>query len=231
MAAQREDEKVESRARDVQSAASSKKVGDKKSPDKKSGDKKADIKKAALKLFLMAGYDGTSVDDIAGEAGTAKQTVYAHFRDKETLFRTLVSDLANGLETPNLSNYDRERLTVREYLNQIADSYFGQLDSREYYSFLRLIVAESVKFPGLSELYVYKVVELNNQILTTFLAANRELRFKDPAATAKIFRGALASHAMIQNVLLPDRPVQPEERAVFIQTLIEMVIASGTPRD
>ena len=180
---------------------------------------------------MSAGYDGTSVDQIASEAGTAKQTVYAHFRDKETLFRTLVSDLANGLETPNLSSYDRERLSVRDYLNQIADSYFGQLDSREYYSFLRLIVAESVKFPGLSELYVYKVVELNNQILTTFLAANRELCFKDPAATAKIFRGALASNAMIQNVLMPDRPVQPEERAVFIQTLIDMVIASGTARD
>ena len=193
-------------------------------------DKRSSIKRAALKLFLRNGYEGTSVDDIAADAGVAKQTVYSHFRDKETLFRTLVGDLANGLESPNLSNSDRERLTVRQYLEQIAASYFGQLDSREYYSFLRLIVAESVKFPGLSELYVYKVVELNNQILTTFLAANRELEFKDPAATAKIFRGALASHAMIQNVLMPDRPVKAEDRAVFIETLINMVVASGKPR-
>ncbi|MBS1991094.1 MAG: TetR/AcrR family transcriptional regulator [Cyanobacteria bacterium SZAS LIN-2] len=194
------------------------------------GDKKNSIKRAALKLFLRNGYEGTSVDDIASDAGVAKQTVYSHFRDKETLFRTLVGDLANGLESPNLSSADRERLSVRQYLEQIAESYFGQLDSREYYSFLRLIVAESVKFPGLSELYVYKVVELNNQILTTFLAANKELEFKDPAATAKIFRGALASHAMIQNVLMPDRPVRVEDRAAFIETLIDMVIASGKPR-
>jgi len=193
-------------------------------------DKRGSIKRAALKLFLKSGYEGTSVDDIAAEAGVAKQTVYSHFRDKETLFRTLVGDLANGLESPSLSSADRDRLTVRQYLTQIAATYFGQLDSREYYSFLRLIVAESLKFPGLSELYVYKVVELNNQILTTFLAANRELEYKDPAATAKIFRGALASHAMIQNVLMPERPARPEERAVFIETLIEMVIASGKPR-
>jgi len=193
-------------------------------------DKKSSIKRAALKLFLKNGYEGTSVDDIASDAGVAKQTVYSHFRDKETLFRTLVGDLANGLESPNLSNSDRDRLTVRQYLEQIAASYFGQLDSREYYSFLRLIVAESVKFPGLSELYVYKVVELNNQILTTFLAANRELEFKGPAATAKIFRGALASHAMIQNVLMPDRPVRAEDRTAFIETLIDMVVASGKPR-
>jgi AcrR family transcriptional regulator len=194
------------------------------------GEKKNSIKRAALKLFLRNGYEGTSVDEIASDAGVAKQTVYSHFRDKETLFRTIVGDLANGLESPNLSSADRERLSVRQYLEQIAESYFGQLDSREYYSFLRLIVAESVKFPGLSELYVYKVVELNNQILTTFLAANRELEFKDPAATARIFRGALASHAMIQNVLMPDRPVRGEDRAVFIETLIDMVIASGKPR-
>jgi TetR/AcrR family transcriptional regulator, mexJK operon transcriptional repressor len=194
------------------------------------GDKKSSIKRAALKLFLKSGYDGTSVEDIAADAGVAKQTVYSHFRDKESLFRTLVGDLANSLESPNLSNRDRDRLTVREYLTQIAESYFGQLDSREYYSFLRLIVAESVKFPGLSELYVYKVVELNNQILTTFLAANSELKFEDPSATAKIFRGALASHAMIQNVLLPERPVKQEDRAAFIETLINMVVKSGVPR-
>jgi AcrR family transcriptional regulator len=193
-------------------------------------DKKSSIKRAALKLFLKAGYEGTSVDEIAAEAGVAKQTVYSHFRDKESLFRTIVGDLANSLETPNLSNSDREKLTCRQYLEQIAASYFGQLDSREYHSFLRLIVAESVKFPGLSELYVYKVVELNNQILTTFLAANKELEFKDPSATAKIFRGALASHAMIQNVLLPDRQVPVPEREAFVETLIDMVVASGKPR-
>jgi AcrR family transcriptional regulator len=193
-------------------------------------DKKASIKRAALKLFLKSGYEGTSVDDIASTAGVAKQTVYSHFRDKETLFRTLVGDLANSMASPNLNTSDRDRLSVRQYLAEIAGSYFDQLDSREYYGFFRLIVAESVKFPGLSELYVYKVVELNNQILTTFLAANKELEFNDPAATARIFRGALASQAMIQNVLMPDRPVHPEDRTVFIDTLIEMVVASGKPR-
>jgi AcrR family transcriptional regulator len=194
-------------------------------------DKKGSIKRAALKLFLKAGYEGTSVDEIAFDAGVAKQTVYSHFRDKETLFRTLVGDLANGLESPNLSSSDREKLSVRQYLTEMAASYFSQLDSGNYNSFFRLIVAESVKFPGISDLYVYKVVELNNQILTTFLAANKDLEFKDPAATAKIFRGALASHAMIQNVLMLDRPVRPEEeRASFIDTLIDMVVASGKPR-
>ncbi len=191
-----------SAAMDGSAAAMRRSGGDSFLP--RQSDKKTSIKRAALKLFLKSGYEGTSVDDIASEASVAKQTVYSHFRDKESLFRTLVGDLANSLGTPNLSSTDRDGLTCRQYLEQIAASYFGQLDSREYYSFLRLIVAESVKFPGLAELYVYKVVELNNQILTTFLAANRELEFKDPAATAKIFRGALASHAMIQNVLMVD---------------------------
>jgi hypothetical protein len=46
----------------------------------------------------------------------------------------------------------------------------------------------------------------------------------------RTFVGDLASHAMIQNVLMPGRPVRHEERTAFIETLIDMVVPSGKPR-
>jgi AcrR family transcriptional regulator len=46
---------------------------------------------AAVDLFARNGFEGTSVDDIAGLAGVSKQTVYSHFGSKENLFGLSVS--------------------------------------------------------------------------------------------------------------------------------------------
>src|SRR5215218_8412221 len=46
---------------------------------------------AALKLFLKAGYDGTSMQAVADEAGVTKPVVYACFNSKDELFRSLLS--------------------------------------------------------------------------------------------------------------------------------------------
>ncbi|MFF0264136.1 TetR/AcrR family transcriptional regulator [Kribbella sp. NPDC004536] len=58
----------------------------------KSPAKRAAIVAAATKLFLDQGYERTSVDAIAAEAGVGKQTVYGHFGDKEQLFLAVVEE-------------------------------------------------------------------------------------------------------------------------------------------
>ena len=46
---------------------------------------------AALKLFLRTGYDGTSMQAVADEAGVTKPVVYACFESKDDLFRSLLA--------------------------------------------------------------------------------------------------------------------------------------------
>jgi AcrR family transcriptional regulator len=46
---------------------------------------------AALKLFLQTGYDGTSMQAVADEAGVTKPVVYACFESKDDLFRSLLA--------------------------------------------------------------------------------------------------------------------------------------------
>jgi AcrR family transcriptional regulator len=46
---------------------------------------------AALKLFLQRGYDGTSMQAVADEAGVTKPVVYACFDSKDDLFRSLLA--------------------------------------------------------------------------------------------------------------------------------------------
>jgi AcrR family transcriptional regulator len=49
-------------------------------------EKRAAILDAAKRLFPTSGFEGTSMDAIAADAGVSKLAVYSHFRDKETLF-------------------------------------------------------------------------------------------------------------------------------------------------
>lgn len=53
----------------------------------------ADILAAARKLFASEGFDATSIDDIAANAGVAKGAVYHHFDSKEEIFTRVLEDV------------------------------------------------------------------------------------------------------------------------------------------
>jgi AcrR family transcriptional regulator len=48
---------------------------------------------AGHKLFGSRGFEATSIDDIAAEAGVAKGAVYHHFKSKEEIFTRVLDDV------------------------------------------------------------------------------------------------------------------------------------------
>ena len=57
------------------------------------------IASAALALFSRDGYERTSVDAIAAEAGVSKRTIYNRYGDKENLFLSVLWDTYNAMMT------------------------------------------------------------------------------------------------------------------------------------
>lgn len=55
-------------------------------------DKQKQILSAAKSLFLKYGFHGSSMNQIAKEAGVTKLTVYNHFHDKTTLFTCAIAE-------------------------------------------------------------------------------------------------------------------------------------------
>ena len=53
--------------------------------------RRPEVLDAALKLFLKGGYDGTSMQAVANQAGVTKPVVYACFNSKDELFRALLA--------------------------------------------------------------------------------------------------------------------------------------------
>ena len=62
---------------------------------------------AALVLFARDGYERTSVDAIAAEAGVSKRTVYSHYGDKENLFLLVLRETHDTMRSGSRDIVDR----------------------------------------------------------------------------------------------------------------------------
>ena len=59
--------------------------------------KRAAILDAATNLFTRQPYDMVKMEDVAALAGVSKMTVYSNFRDKESLFETIIGTISDGM--------------------------------------------------------------------------------------------------------------------------------------
>jgi AcrR family transcriptional regulator len=60
-------------------------------------ERQASILRAAARAFAHAGYAGTSMDDVAAEAGVSRLIVYRHFASKEELYRAVLEQVRDRL--------------------------------------------------------------------------------------------------------------------------------------
>lgn len=59
--------------------------------------KRAQILAAAAKVFRETGYDRSSMNDVAAEAGADRATVYYYFKDKNEIFHAVITDAIQHL--------------------------------------------------------------------------------------------------------------------------------------
>jgi AcrR family transcriptional regulator len=60
-------------------------------------ERRAQIARAAATAFVRAGFDGTSMEDVAAEAGVTRLIVYRIFESKEELYRAVLEGVAQRL--------------------------------------------------------------------------------------------------------------------------------------
>jgi len=77
----------------------------------------------ALKLFAERGYQATTMDDVAAEAGFTKPIVYQHFTSKEALHTELVTTVAERL-LQRLQVASSSANTPRELVEAAFQVYF-----------------------------------------------------------------------------------------------------------
>ena len=126
-------------------------------PQSASERKRAEITRAALELFLRDGYERTSVDAIAAEAGVSKRTVYNHFGDKENLFLSVVQDtfswmigFVDEIIERSLGDVTEPSAVEPALVAGLLELARTVTQLPERAALIRLIIAEAPRFPVLA---------------------------------------------------------------------------------
>ncbi len=146
------------------------------------------------------------MEEVAREAGVAKQTVYKHFGSKAALFREIVEGIAGDLLTPVSVPALRETdpgpalsALARRFVTLVVDPVSVRL--------YRLLVAEASRFPELAEPIFHAGPDRLVRELSAFLdraAAAGRLAVGDSRMAAEQFFGALRGNIQLRAAFSAD---------------------------
>lgn len=87
----------------------------------KNNERKQELLKIAYNMFLMKGYDNTSIDDIINEAKIAKGTYYYYFESKEETLEEVINMMIND-EVTSAKEILKMPISIPEKLVRIITS-------------------------------------------------------------------------------------------------------------
>ncbi|MFB0526322.1 MAG: TetR/AcrR family transcriptional regulator [bacterium] len=170
------------------------------------------ILSAAKRVFSRKGYEATTMEDIASEAGFGKASLYFYFKAKEEIFLNLIKD---GLERQRnlLKEVISSRLSSVEKLEAVLSKFFEHVwENRE---FMRIVHSESQKLYAttLKDVRSYIVREHRNTMegITSIVRdgiKSGEFREVEPTLAAASFMGIVRS--VIFNWFIKDEKNPPD---------------------
>lgn len=117
--------------------------------------KRVSILDAAANVFCREGFSGASIDEIAIEACVSRQTIYNHYREKETLFVAVIEDVmerANAMLFSTLSTFPDKPDHLQQDLADFAIRLTKNCLCNDDGKFLRrLVQSEGERYPHLFE--------------------------------------------------------------------------------
>ena len=193
------------------------------------------LRAAAQRLFLQQGYLATSVDAILAEAGiSSKETLYRHYAGKEELFVDILGHLT--LSQPGFSAKllalpaPQDLPSLRQALTQLSRELLSMMSQPEYLALLRMMIAETPRFPQLGPLFFSTVPQRGLSIIMALLRAAREQEIiaeVDFEAVARALLGGLLTYAITNLAFVgQEAPPLTLERA---DALVEVIMRALTP--
>jgi TetR/AcrR family transcriptional repressor of mexJK operon len=185
--------------------------------------KRAVILDAAEELFVSSGYELTSVDAIAARAGVSKRTVYDHFGDKLSLFRSVLRRVDDAMLDTVRAAIEQEFTDGRD-LREALLAFLQRLTTDAVpsptYAAFRRLNARAASAPRLPD----RTSEERMQLLEAQfaqLAAAGELKVTDPRRAVQHFI-ALTMRLVLDTI---DRDTEAVSRSEIQEILTDGVDA------
>ena len=113
--------------------------------------KRRQIMEGGRQVFLSAGFDGASMNDIARAAGVSKGTLYAYFNSKDHLFEAIIrAEKAQAAE--RLCAFRREG-NAREMLTDFGVRLMQRICEPGTLALARVVIAAAEKFPNVGRAF------------------------------------------------------------------------------
>jgi len=115
------------------------------------GAKRRQIMDGARQVFLSAGFDGASMNDIARAAGVSKGTLYAYFDSKDHLFEAIIrAEKAQAAERLCAFRHEGD---AREMLTDFGVRLMQRICEPGTLALARVVIAAAEKFPNVGRAF------------------------------------------------------------------------------
>jgi len=185
------------------------------------------ILNAALKSFMARGFEATSMDGVARDAGVARMTLYRHFETKEEMFvqvaRRSQLRVRARLEQP----IDMSR-SLKEVLHDIIAMLYDGFTQPDYVATFRMVAAESTRFPKLGRAMFNDMKHFSEPLVKYLGDLQRAGRIEiSTPLEAAIQISGMASGAGRYLLVQPSR--HPVSREHWVDSLTELFFRAWQP--
>src|SRR5437870_11945101 len=183
---------------------------------------------AAIDCFARLGYQGTTIDRIARDAGVTKGAVYYHFRDKEELLFEAVKDHVGEFERQVLAEVTPELGTMAA-LRRVVDVCFFHATVSSHRRFIITLMVEALDTnPGLSVEF-RNILRRMRVFLADVMRRGQQRGVLRGDVSAEAAATVVAGGIMGAEIQHYQDPKQVELRAI-LDTLVEQMAAWLVPR-
>lgn len=187
---------------------------------------------AARSLFIGTGFDATSMDAVAREAGVSKATLYVYFTSKDDLLTTLIDDECRRLGPQMLWQPSEARIDLIASLRSIARSYTAFFLDDRGLGLHRLIMTIAPRFPEIGEVFMRAGPGRCEEEMAAFLqaaVAQGLLDIADVRLAAMQFLNLVQGRMQLQWELSLGPPSATEREALIEGGIAVFVAAYGVP--
>lgn len=128
----------------------------------------------AFKMFFDRGYDTTSLEDVAKNAGVTRGAIYWHFKDKEALYRAVIDYI---LPKGDVARYGRELPLDMPYKQKIEEVFLWALkDENTYVDFVYKTLNFTYGHPVFND--IFESVKYKKRQLMDFFLEETRIHFR-----------------------------------------------------
>ncbi|MEH6577130.1 MAG: TetR/AcrR family transcriptional regulator [Amphritea sp.] len=196
-------------------------------PRRKSEEKRSLILAAAEKLFTENGFQSTSMDQVAKQAGVSKQTVYSHFGNKDELFVAAINKrcIAYDLAAEGVADPDPKKL--RETLLMLALRFSGLILSDAAINVYRTCVSQAESYPHVARMFYNTGPKQVVKIVADMMSAYADmgvLNITNPHTAAIHFLLLMQGEQRMRIELNIEEKLSEEEHLNYLQDSVDMFI-------